>query len=321
MQSSSFRRRTRIARVAVFVSCFLGPVVAAGAQSSPAPRRHEVRADDGHRLVVWEKRPTRAPLGEIILLHGRTWSARPNFDLRVAGQPVSLMEALVTRGYAVYALDQRGYGSTARDATGWLTPDRAASDAGDVADWVAMHAPHARRPALFGYSRGSATAMLAAQRHPDKVSSLIMYGPYHNIENLPTIPAEPSAPLRSHTTAAGAAEDFITPDSTPRGVKDAYVKAATTSDPVRADWRHEEQFNGLDPAAIHVPTLIIHGDRDPYAKEAGLPVFFSRLGTVDRWWVVLASADHVAHLERQPAFVQALVGFLERDGRPRHQVN
>ena len=128
-----------------------------------------MRADDGHRLVLWEKRPVRAARGEIVLLHGRTWSALPNFDLRVTGQHVSLMDALVARGYAVYALDQRGYGSTARDTTGWLTPDRAAADAGVVADWVASHAPHARRPALFGYSRGSATAMLVAQRHPEKV--------------------------------------------------------------------------------------------------------------------------------------------------------
>ena len=144
-----------------------------------------------------------------------------------------------------------------------------------------------------------------------------MYGPYHNIEHLPTIPGQPSAPLRARTSAAGAADDFITPDSTPAGVKDAYVKAATSSDPVRVDWRHEEQFNVLDPAAIHIPTLVIHGERDPIASASGMPVFFSRLGTVDRWWVVLASADHVAHLERQPAFVQALVSFLERDGRSR----
>ena len=74
----------------------------------------------------------------------------------------------------------------------------------------------------------------------------------------------------------------------------------------------------LYPAVLRVPTLVIHGDRDPYAAGAGLPAFFARLGTSDRWWVVLAGSDHVAHLERQSAFVQALVGFLERAGRP-HQ--
>ena len=278
--------------------------------------RNEVVASDGHHLVLWSKAPSASPRGEIVLLHGRTWSARPNFDLHVDGQHVSLMDALVAKGYSVYALDQRGYGATPRDASGWLTPERAAADAGSVLDWVATRAPQGRRPALLGYSRGSATAMLAAQRHPEKLSALIMYGPYHNVEQPPEVAPEPAAPPRGKTTVEGAAEDFISPESTPAGVKDAYVKSATTLDPVRVDWRHEEQFNVLDPAELHTPTLVIHGERDPYAAGSGMPSFFARLASVDRAWVVLAGTDHVAHLERQDAFVQAIVAFLNARTKP-----
>jgi pimeloyl-ACP methyl ester carboxylesterase len=278
--------------------------------------RNDVTASDGHHLTLWSKAPATTSRGEIVLLHGRTWSARPNFDLHVRGQRVSLMDALVAKGYAVFALDQRGYGATPRDATGWLTPGRAAADAESVLDWVAARANHGRHPALLGYSRGSATAMLAAQRHPEKLSTLILYGPYHNVELLPEIPEEPKSPPRVRTTADGAAEDFISPQMTPAGVKDAYVKSSTTLDPVRADWRHEEEFNALDPAKLHTPILIIHGEKDPYSAAAGVPNFFAKLGAVDHAWVVLAGTDHVAHLERQDAFVQALVSFLERDGRP-----
>ena len=60
------------------------------------------------------------------------------------------------------------------------------------------------------------------------------------------------------------------------------------------------------------PVLLINGERDPYANAAGLPAFFSRLTGVDRRWVVLANADHAAHLERQAAFVNAVVSFMER---------
>ena len=274
--------------------------------------RNDVTASDGHHLTLWSKAPATAPRGEIVLLHGRTWSARPNFDLRVRGQRVSLMDALVARGYAVFALDQRGYGATSRDASGWLTPSRAAGDAEYVLEWVAARANRGRRPALLGYSRGSATAMLAAQRHPEKLSTLILYAPYHNVEQPPEIPEEPKSPPRTRTTADGAAEDFISPAMTPAGVKDAYVKAATTLDPVRADWRHEEEFSALDPAKIHTPILIIHGEKDPYAAGAGIPNFFAKLGSVDHAWVVLAGTDHVAHLERQDAFVEAVVSFLQR---------
>lgn len=287
-------------------------------QAAPASRvqRQEVIADDGHRLSLWSALPAGRPKGEIVLLHGRTWSALPNFDLHALGQNVSVMEALVAQGFAVYALDQRGYGATPRDKTGWLTPVRAAADAEAVTDWVAARAPGKRRPALLGYSRGSATVMLAAQRHPEKLSSLILYAPYYNITKRPEVPKEPPAPPRAATTRVAAGEDFLTPSSTPPGVKEAYVRSAVKSDPVRVDWRHEEQFNALDPAKIHTPTLILHGDADPYANDAGLAVFFPRLATVDRAWVVLAHSDHVAHLERTAAFIHAVTSFLERPGAP-----
>jgi len=111
---------TRFLAAAALCAVALGPV-AARAQSSPILERREVRAD-GHPLTVWSKRPPTTAKGAILLLHGRTWSARPNFDLHVAGQRVSLMDAIVARGYAVYALDARGYGGTPRDSSGWLTP-------------------------------------------------------------------------------------------------------------------------------------------------------------------------------------------------------
>ena len=280
--------------------------------SEPRLRRQEVRADDGHLLMLWEKRPSSAPRGEIVLLHGRTWSALPNFDLHVTGQHISLMNALVAEGYAVYALDQRGYGATKRDPSGWLTPTRAADDVAAVTDWVAAHSPKFRRPTVLGYSRGSATAMLAAQKYPTRMAALIMYGPYYNITERPVPPEEPRVPPMARTADTSAAEDFISPDSTPPGVKAAYVKAATTADPVRVDWRREGEFNALDPAELRLPTLLIHGERDPYAKEAALPAFFEKIRATDKWWIVLAGGDHVVHLERQGAFVAALTSFLER---------
>lgn len=280
----------------------------------PVLRKQELRSDDGHRLILWEKRPSARPKGEILLLHGRTWSALPNFDLNVPGQRVSLMNALVAEGYTVYALDQRGYGATKRDTTGWLTPNRAADDVAAVTDWIAAHAPTFRRPTVLGYSRGSATAMLAAQNYPARMAALIMYAPYYSITNRPAAVVDPRVPPMAHTTDTSAAEDFISPDSTPAGVKAAYVKAATLSDPIRVDWRREAQFDVLDPAKLRVPVMIIQGERDPYAKDAALPEFFAKLAATDKWWVVLAGADHVAHLERQSAFVAALTSFLERGG-------
>jgi pimeloyl-ACP methyl ester carboxylesterase len=292
------------------------------AQATPILERREVRVD-GHPLSVWSKRPPTAVSGSILLLHGRTWSARPNFDLRVPGsrESASLMDALVARGYAVYALDQRGYGGTPRDSTGWLTPDRAERDASAVLEWVMerqrtgngsrARRVTAARPVLLGYSRGAQVAMLVAQRHPEQISGLVLYGYPEPGAGRPAAP-DPEVPARRRTTAAAAGEDFISPAVTPPGVKDAYVRTATTTDSIRVDWRLESQFSALDPALVRVPTLLLDGERDPYANAANHPAVFARLGTADRWWVVLPGADHAAHLELQPAFVNALVAFMQR---------
>jgi pimeloyl-ACP methyl ester carboxylesterase len=298
---------------ALFAVAAALPCTAAG-QSTPLLERREVRAD-GHPLTVWSKRPATPARGAILLVHGRTWSSLPNFDLQVRGQRVSLMDAMVARGYAVYALDQRGYGGTPRDASGWLTPDRAERDVAVVLDWVNQRETRGlspRRAALLGYSRGAQVALLAAQRHPEKIGALVLYGFPYDVTAVRSPAADLPAPARQHTTAQAAGEDFRSPDVTLPGVRDAYVRAATAADTIRVDWRSESQFDALDPRAVRTPVLLLDGERDPYANAAAHPAFFSRLATADRWWVVLPGADHAAHLETPVPFVNAVLGFLGR---------
>ena len=91
------------------------------------------------------------------------------------------------------------------------------------------------------------------------------------------------------------------------------MAAALKADPVRTDWRRLEQFNALDPAQLKTPTLLIQGEFDPIAPTATEAAFFSRIGTADRAWVVMAGGDHASLIENmQPAFVAAVVSFLER---------
>ena len=110
-----------------------------------APRAHTV-VSDGHPMRVWEKSAAN-PERVILLVHGRTWSTRPDFDLQVEGESKSLMDGLVQRDFVVYGIDLRGYGETPRDATGWMTPDRAAADVGHGAG---LDPPAASRPAGAG---------------------------------------------------------------------------------------------------------------------------------------------------------------------------
>jgi pimeloyl-ACP methyl ester carboxylesterase len=271
-----------------------------------APARTVVIADDGFQLTMWRKAPPR-PRRAVLLIHGRTWSGRPDFDLQVPGEARSFMDALVAAGYAAYALDLRGYGATPRDATGFLTPERAAADVAAALRTIGG------RPALFGWSRGSMVAQLCAQQHPELVSALILFGyPTDPERRVPEQP-DPESPARAATTAQAAAEDFVAPGAISRQAVAAYVRAALAADPVKADWRREQQWNQLDPQAVRVPVLLLQAELDPYAKTDAHARLFMRLGTSDRQWVVIPGGDHAALLEdTAPRLVAALRAFLER---------
>ncbi|MFI5311453.1 MAG: alpha/beta hydrolase [Gemmatimonadales bacterium] len=294
------------------------PVPRALAQASrttaTARLKHTVMSN-GHPLTLWEKRaaqPTRA----IVLLHGRTWSSVPDFDLQVAGEQRSLMDALVAKGYAVYALDLRGYGATPRDKSGWNSPKVAADDLGAALEWVMTNSGLPGKPVLFGWSNGATIAHLSAQKYPERISDLILFGYWKDPDlEIPAVP-DTITPLRERTTAEAAASDFIAPNAISKKAVRAYVAAALAADPVRTDWRRLEEYNALYPARVRVPTLLLQGELDPMLPSEALGRFFSRLGTPDRQWVVIAGGDHAALLEdMQPAFVAAMVGFIERPRR------
>src|ERR1041384_3539344 len=91
---------------------------AASALAAPKLEQFAVPTDDGHTLALWARQLPH-PKGAILLLHGRTWSALPDFDLQVPGEQRSVMQSLNARGYSAYALDMRGYGKTPRDPSAW----------------------------------------------------------------------------------------------------------------------------------------------------------------------------------------------------------
>ena len=277
--------------------------------AAPQLQRHTLEVD-GQALTLWFKEPAERK-GAILLIHGRTWSSLPNFDLHVAQEERSVMSRLTAAGYAAYALDLRGYGASPRDATGWLTPDRASADVAAALAWIARR--EGQPAALLGYSMGSVVAQLTAQRRPDLMTALILFAYPRDPDNPQRIEPPAAAPPREVNTRQRAASDFISPAVTPPAVVEAYVTAALVSDPIRVDWRAQEQFAELDPTKIRVPTLVLHGERDPLTPLVAQARLFTQLGNPDRRWVILPGGDHAALVEdTQPAFIAAIVAFLER---------
>jgi alpha-beta hydrolase superfamily lysophospholipase len=287
-------------------------------QSPAAPIKNDVVAD-GHHLAVWEKRAA-SPNTIIILIHGRTWSSLPNFDLQVPGESRSLMDSLAGAGMDVLALDLRGYGATPRDASGYLTPSRAVADITAVVEWARQRPGGQRTPIyVFGLSRGAMLAAMAAQAHPETIAGVILLGfGFDPDAKTPRVDAPPTAP-RTPNTEDAAASDFITKDAYTAATLAAFVRVALRDDPVLAEWSNEYQFNGFAPGRMQVPALLVHGDRDPQSPQATEVKLFTRFGTPDKWWVILPGADHAAHLEKSSGeLVRTIVAFVHRHdiGRP-----
>jgi pimeloyl-ACP methyl ester carboxylesterase len=293
--------------------------LAAAQPAARPPTKHDVVVD-GHHVAVWQRTPAPAAAApKVLLIHGRTWSSLPNFDLRVPGEQRSFMESLGAMGLDVYAVDLRGYGATPRDASGFLTPDRAVADVAAVVAWMEQAPRKPGKVFVLGLSRGAMIAAMLAQKTPEKLTGIILLG-FGFDPDVRAAPTDVAArPARLRNTADAAASDFITPESYTSATLSAFVKAALQHDPVLVDWKDESQFNVFSPARIQVPVLLIHGDRDTQAPVTVGTKLFTRFAAADKWWIILPGADHAAHLEKAAAdLARAVVSFVQRHdtGRP-----
>lgn len=281
-----------------------------------APQRFTVTVD-GHPIAVWARFP-QTPREVVLLIHGRTWSSRPDFDLQVPGLNRSVMQSLSDRGIAAYAVDLRGYGATPRDNSGFTTPQRAADDVVAVLKWLAARHPGLDKPAMLGWSNGAVVALHVAQTQPSLLSSVVLFGFTPSPEyNLLPVPSPRVAP-RVRNTADAAASDFITPQVTPPAVVRAFVAQALAADPIFAEWKDEHQWSVLRADKLTTPVMIIHGENDPGADAKAAGAFLAEAASHSRSYVVLPLADHCAQLEdTHEAFISAVVEFLTRPGRVR----
>ena len=267
---------------------------------------------DSHPIAVWARRPA-SPRGTVLFVHGRTWSGRPDFDLQVPGSQRSVLASFAVQGFAAYAIDLRGYGATPRDATGWLTPKRAATDISNVLAWIAAQHPSLPRPTLVGWSRGAVMAGMVAVTNPQRLSNVVFFGfafdpalEFGDIEL-------PDKPEMLKNTAAAAASDFISPKITSREVINAFVEQALKADPVLADLKNDAEFNVFKPAQLTIPSLILFGSDDPGMSAEDAGKMFAAIKGADKQMVVLPGADHAAHLEdTHEAWVAAIINFIRR---------
>jgi alpha-beta hydrolase superfamily lysophospholipase len=272
--------------------------------------KHTVMSD-GHPMAVWEKKADN-PQGLILFVHGRTWSGVPDFDLQVEGEDLSLMDGMIEEGYTTYAVDLRGYGDTPRDTTGWATPSVASNDILNVLKWITDQ-NGGSKVHLFGWSMGSTLTLLATQQNPTDIASLTVFGYWQDLDfKIPETPSDFQL-KKIVNTAENASIDFIIPGSISQKAIETYVKMALEHDPVRADWRNENEYNNIDPSLITTPVLILQGEFDPIGPTEKQAKLFTRLKTADKSWVVISGGDHAAFMEApREYFIHSFASFVDR---------
>ncbi len=281
-----------------------------------SPLEKTIVESAGHPLSLWHKKPDNPskPRKNILLLHGRTWSSLPDFDLNVDGEKLSLMDNLNTLGFSVWALDARGYGETPRDDSGWNTPNKASQDVAQVVRWIRNSTGSA--PVVFGWSYGSMVAQLMVQQQPDLAIALILFGYPIDPEQKINAPQPADSPPKKLNTAKNAASDFITPGSISKQAIATYISTSLRADPIRADWNRLDQWNQLDASQIRVPVLLLQAEFDPLADSESHARFFQKLPNANKQWIVLAGGDHAALLEtpkdRLLASIDNFVNWLNK---------
>ena len=153
------------------------------------------------------------------------------------------------------------------------------------------------------------------------ISKLILYGSIYDSQV--RYPRQPlfingtdadDLPLMVKNSFNGAIEDFTVEGSIPPAAAIEFAEAALLADPLKAQWNYLCQFNNCDPARIHVPTLVVAGDQDPYAPLRVQSELFANLGRgSDRTWSIIADADHAVHLldGGKDRFLNIVKSFVE----------
>jgi pimeloyl-ACP methyl ester carboxylesterase len=284
---------------------------------------------DGLRIYLWEKHKadlldTFRVSGKVALLvHGGTWSGRPDFDLQI--RDYSLMEVLAMDGYDVWAIDIHGYGHSDKTDKDWSGVQSAAADIDAAVEYIAK-LRGVGKVDLLGWSAGTQRAGLYAMQHPERVGKLILYAPVwkgtaqyrdrlrKRIEN----GGKPLGQYRTNTEAA-ARSDFVDGELAlhPQFEEDVvalYAKEALQTDPQSPNaFVDNANLPILDPFQITVPTMIIFGEYDYFAAEEDLLPFFSKLKTRDKRYVLLPHGGHALMLEKDHRrFQQEVLGFFDR---------
>lgn len=315
--------------------------------TSNEPFYAEHKLDPGVTLHVREvvlagRERTVAQDGKVMLLvHGWSFPGAAAFD--TDHENCSLMRHFARAGWDTFALDLEGFGLSTRppvmdspaafpDSKAPIRADVTMRDMERVVDFI-IALRGVEQVHLLGWSTGAGReAPLYAIRHPEKVARLVLFGAsYRNSmtpEEREKSAAESEAKKVWHSVPAldrwaklGTEKEFVVP-----GCFEANRDAILASDPmsgelggvirVPAGRTIDEDLADpyFDATKISVPTLVIRGDADTWAKREDNQRLLDALGSTVKEYVEIPGGGHFLQFEKvNTQFYEALQNFLEAE--------
>ena len=318
--------------------------------TTAADEAHEVPSSEGMLLKLHHRLPTEPSSRRqtVLHIHGATFPSGVASGYRLEGR--SWIDDLAARGLDVWALDFAGYGESDRypamTQPASKTPSllRAAEAADQIASAVHFITKHqgVAQVSLIAHSWGTVPAALFASLHPEKVNSLVLFGPiapkklpqsakaseskiaFHDINldhqwksfqnGLPE--GVPSQMNRRDYKVWGAAYLNTDEGSSSREPQSVRVPFGPMADYLAA------QAGELpyDPENIQAATLVVRGEWDAVTSAEDLQWLYQKLTSAsERRLVTLDRGTHRMHLEasRQSLFDE-IGSFLEREKPPQN---
>lgn len=282
----------------------------------PPAQSNDERAEllhvNGLRLMCRQWGQPRAT--PIVLLHGLrgfsgTW--RP-------------LAAALSDRYRLIAFDQRGRGESDWDPGHNYYTDAYLTDLEAVVDHLGLE-----RFALLGHSMGGTTSYVYADRHPERLSALIIedIAPGSSVsgDGARRIVAEMESLPASFTDWSRARQYWrkMRPTLDAAAIEQRVAESMTELAEGGIGWRYDAE--GIrrtrvhpDPARmvdlwpiverIRTPTLVIHGERSDFCKGSIVQTMCARNANIHG--VSVANAGHYVHDDAPAEFISRVTRFL-----------
>ena len=276
------------------------------------------------RLPIWSTNikvpyrswiPVDRPREVLLCIHGLGFSSESFAELG---------RVLARRGFAVYALDVRGFGEWMNRKQDRVNFEGCLSDV--EACLRALRKAYPGVPIfLMGESMGGAIALRATSRYPDLVDGLVC-----------SVPSSDRYAKLSSELIVGMR--YLENKDKPMDIAPEVVNRTTANQALRSQWKAEptnrmkmtpqelKQFNDFmkgnyDAAALveKTPVVMLAGFKDRLVKPEGTIELFNDLSTQDKLLMVVGDGEHLLLEENQltEQLEQLLVDWIKNESRSR----